>query len=101
MGDEIVSDVPVPPVLPYSLRDRKRSITIFWSLFLLDTLVQPLAFYFVLWYCTDLSHNLGAYASSLCLVLNIRAERKLMFKVVRLSGSLYDQHCCAGGSFCC
>ncbi|PGH09682.1 hypothetical protein AJ80_07633 [Polytolypa hystricis UAMH7299] len=52
---------PVPaglPELPYSLRDRKRSIAIFWTVFVIDTLAQPLILYFALWYCTDLSHNL-------------------------------------------
>ena len=48
-----------PPVLPYSLRDRKLSITIFWTLFVTDTLAQPLVLYWALWYATDLSHNLG------------------------------------------
>lgn len=48
-----------PPPLPYSLRDRKKSITIFWSLFLLDCIAQPLGLYFGLWYGTNLSHNLG------------------------------------------
>ncbi|PGH03658.1 hypothetical protein GX51_03922 [Blastomyces parvus] len=47
-----------PPELPYSLRDRKWSITIFWTLFVIDTLAQPLILYFTLWYLTDLSHNL-------------------------------------------
>ncbi|KAM5446432.1 hypothetical protein MaudCBS49596_006544 [Microsporum audouinii] len=50
--------VPGPPELPYSLRSRKRSIAIFWTLFVIDTLVQPLVLYFTLWYCTSLSHNL-------------------------------------------
>lgn len=53
--------VPGPPELPYSLRSRKRSISIFWTLFIIDTLVQPLVLYFTLWYCTNLSHNLGKY----------------------------------------
>lgn len=48
-----------PPPLPYSLRDRKKSITIFWTIFVVDTLGQPLALYWGLWYATDLSHNLG------------------------------------------
>jgi len=48
----------VPPELPYSLRDRKWSIAIFWTLFVIDTLAQPLILYFALWYATDLSHNL-------------------------------------------
>ena len=51
----------VPPPLPYSLRDRKRSIAIFWTLFILDTLAQPLVLYWALWYATDLSHNLGMF----------------------------------------
>lgn len=48
-----------PPPLPYSLRDRKKSIAFFWSLFILDCVAQPLALYFGLWYGTNLSHNLG------------------------------------------
>lgn len=50
-----------PPELPYSLRNKKWAITFFWSLFVIDTLVQPLVLYFALWYGTDLSHNLGMY----------------------------------------
>ncbi|KAG8210226.1 hypothetical protein GTR04_2366 [Trichophyton interdigitale] len=61
MDKPMVPDAPVvpgPPELPYSLRSRKRSISIFWTLFIIDTLVQPLVLYFTLWYCTNLSHNL-------------------------------------------
>ncbi|KAL3478673.1 hypothetical protein BJX99DRAFT_224130 [Aspergillus californicus] len=47
-----------PPPLPYSLRDRKKSITFFWTLFVLDCVAQPLGLYFGLWYGTNLSHNL-------------------------------------------
>ncbi|KAL4939931.1 hypothetical protein BDV06DRAFT_230732 [Aspergillus oleicola] len=47
-----------PPPLPYSLRDRKKSIAFFWTLFILDCTAQPLGLYFGLWYGTDLSHNL-------------------------------------------
>ncbi|KAK2807997.1 hypothetical protein FQN50_005079 [Emmonsiellopsis sp. PD_5] len=53
-----VQPPPGPPELPYSLRDRKRSIAFFWSMFIIDTLAQPLILYFALWYLTDLSHNL-------------------------------------------
>ncbi|KAI9369328.1 hypothetical protein BJX61DRAFT_536518 [Aspergillus egyptiacus] len=49
---------PEPPPLPYSLRDRKKSIAFFWIMFILDCTAQPLALYFGLWYGTDLSHNL-------------------------------------------
>jgi hypothetical protein len=48
-----------PPPLPYSLRTRKKSIAIFWTIFVVDTLAQPLILYWCLWYLTDLSHNLG------------------------------------------
>jgi hypothetical protein len=48
-----------PPPLPYSLRRRKWSITFFWTLFVVDTLVQPLVLYYALRYATDLSLNLG------------------------------------------
>lgn len=47
-----------PPPLPYSLRTRKKSIAIFWTIFIIDTLGQPLILYWTLWYLTDLSHNL-------------------------------------------
>lgn len=50
--------VPTLPELPYSLRDKKKSIAIFWTLFVIDTLAQPLILYFTLWYLTDLSHNI-------------------------------------------
>jgi hypothetical protein len=48
-----------PPPLPYSLHTRKKAIAFFWILFVVDTLGQPLILYWALWYCTDLSHNLG------------------------------------------
>lgn len=51
--------VPTLPELPYSLRDKKKAITFFWVLFVVDTLAQPLILYFTLWYLTDLSHNIG------------------------------------------
>lgn len=47
-----------PPPLPYSLRQRKRSIAFFWTLFVIDTLAQPLILYFALRYRTSLSLNL-------------------------------------------
>lgn len=47
-----------PPPLPYSLRQHKRSIAFFWTLFVIDTLVQPLVLYFALKYGTNLSLNL-------------------------------------------
>ncbi|OKL58188.1 hypothetical protein UA08_06656 [Talaromyces atroroseus] len=47
-----------PPPLPYSLRQRKRSIAFFWTLFVIDTLAQPLILYYALRYATDLSLNL-------------------------------------------
>lgn len=47
-----------PPPLPYSLRQRKRSITFFWTLFVIDTLAQPLILYYALRYATSLSLNL-------------------------------------------
>jgi hypothetical protein len=48
-----------PPPLPYSLRTRKKSIAFFWTLFVIDTLAQPLILYWALKYCTSLSLNLG------------------------------------------
>lgn len=48
-----------PPPLPYSLRHRKKSIAFFWTLFVIDTLAQPLILYFALRYATNLSLNLG------------------------------------------
>lgn len=48
-----------PPPLPYTLRTRKKSIAIFWILFVIDVVAQPLALYWALWYATDLSHNIG------------------------------------------
>ncbi|THZ04714.1 hypothetical protein D6C93_02317 [Aureobasidium pullulans] len=46
-----------PPSLEYDLRQRKRSIFIFWFLILFDSIVMPLALYFGLWYGTNLSPN--------------------------------------------
>ena len=48
-----------PPPLPYTLRTRKKSIAIFWILFVIDVVAQPLALYWALWFATDLSHNIG------------------------------------------
>lgn len=59
MEEGTAPTVSEPPPLPYSLRDRKKSIAIFWAIFVVDTLGQPLALYWALWYATDLSHNLG------------------------------------------
>ncbi|KAJ5200536.1 hypothetical protein N7491_008657 [Penicillium cf. griseofulvum] len=47
-----------PPPLPYSLHTRKKSIAFFWTLFVIDTMGQPLILYWCLWYLTDLSPNL-------------------------------------------
>ncbi|GAD91682.1 hypothetical protein PVAR5_0255 [Paecilomyces variotii No. 5] len=57
----------VPPPLPYSLRDRKKSIALFWTIFVIDTLAQPLILYYTLWYLTPLSHNLVFSISTACL----------------------------------
>jgi hypothetical protein len=46
-----------PPPLNYTLRTRKKSLFIFWGLIFLDCICMPLILYFVLWYCTNLSHN--------------------------------------------
>lgn len=53
-----------PPPLPYSLHTRKKSIAFFWILFVIDTLGQPIALYWGLWYGTDLSHNLGMFVAA-------------------------------------
>lgn len=46
-----------PPPLNYTLRTRKLSIFIFWSLILIDSIAMPIVLYFCLWYLTDLSPN--------------------------------------------
>jgi len=46
-----------PPPLEYSLRTRKKSIIIFWTLIFLDCVCMPIVLYFTLWYATNLSHN--------------------------------------------
>ncbi|KAJ5166010.1 hypothetical protein N7492_006306 [Penicillium capsulatum] len=56
-----------PPPLPYSLYTRKKSIAFFWILFVVDTLGQPIALYWGLWYGTDLSHNLVFSIVTACL----------------------------------
>jgi hypothetical protein len=55
-------DFAVPPPLNYSLRTRKKSIAIFWTLILLDCVCLPIALYFGLWYGTSLSHNAGMWS---------------------------------------
>ncbi len=85
-----------PPPLPYSLRDRKKSIAFFWSLFILDCVAQPLALYFGLWYGTNLSHNLGM---NVCLLhwcdFFVKNCRPLTLIAVFLS-SLHHRHHHAG-----
>lgn len=49
-----------PPPLEYSLRTRKLSISVFWTLVVVDIIVVPLALYFGLRYHTKLSNNAGA-----------------------------------------
>lgn len=46
-----------PPPLNYSLRARKKSIAIFWTLIVIDCIFVPIILYFALWYATDLSPN--------------------------------------------
>ena len=41
----------------YTLHTRYLSITIFWSLILIDSIAMPIALYFGLWYGTSLSPN--------------------------------------------
>lgn len=48
---------PEPPPLNYTLWTRKRSIFIFWSLILIDSIAMPIVLYFCLWYDTNLSPN--------------------------------------------
>jgi hypothetical protein len=54
-----------PPSLNYSLKPRRTSIIIFWTLVAIDCIAVPLVLYFVLWYHTNLSHNAGEYSESL------------------------------------
>lgn len=72
-----------PPPLPYSLHTRKKSIAFFWTIFVIDTLAQPLILYWCLWYLTDLSPNLGMS----CAVEQIHPLRLL----IRMC-SLLDRH---------
>ncbi|KAJ6184063.1 hypothetical protein N7519_005364 [Penicillium mononematosum] len=57
MEEGTVPTASEPPPLPYSLHTRKKSIAFFWTIFVIDTLAQPLILYWCLWYLTDLSHN--------------------------------------------
>ncbi|PSR99231.1 hypothetical protein BD289DRAFT_47564 [Coniella lustricola] len=41
---------PEPPPLNYTLHTRKKSIFIFWSFIVFDSVVMPIALYFGLWY---------------------------------------------------
>ena len=54
-------DFAVPPPLNYTLRTRKKSIAIFWTLIVLDCVCLPIALYFGLFYGTSLSHNAGMF----------------------------------------
>ncbi|KAJ5760667.1 hypothetical protein N7520_007823 [Penicillium odoratum] len=70
MEDPERNTVPVhdePPPLPYSLHTRKKSIAFFWTIFVLDTLGQPVGLYWGLWYGTNLSHNLVFSIVTACL----------------------------------
>ena len=73
-----------PPPLPYSLHTRKKSIAFFWTIFVIDTLAQPLILYWCLWYLTDLSHNLGMP----CMVEQLHPLMLLMWIC-----SLLNRHC--------
>ncbi|KAJ5900737.1 uncharacterized protein N7473_004807 [Penicillium subrubescens] len=68
MEEGTISGLPseLPP-LPYSLHTRKKAIAIFWTIFVIDTLGQPVILYWTLWYCTDLSHNLVFSIVTACL----------------------------------
>ena len=46
---------PEPPPLNYSLWDRRWSITFWWTVIVFDSVVEPIALYFGLWYGTDRS----------------------------------------------
>lgn len=46
-----------PPDLEYTLRTRKKSIFIFWTLILIDAIAVPIVLYYALWYYTSLSPN--------------------------------------------
>jgi hypothetical protein len=67
MEEGTVQTASEPPPLPYSLHTRKKSIALFWTIFVIDTLAQPLILYWCLWYLTDLSHNVGMF----CMVEHI------------------------------
>lgn len=72
-----------PPPLPYSLRTRKKSIAIFWTIFIIDTLGQPLILYWTLWYLTDLSHNLGMlWRSNLCVEAGFACDLRRALSVI-------------------
>ncbi|OJD16799.1 hypothetical protein AJ78_03042 [Emergomyces pasteurianus Ep9510] len=88
MDKHMVPPVPGPPELPYSLRDRKWSITLFWTLFVIDTLAQPLILYFTLWYLTDLSHNLVFTISTAALGGVAVAEYFYRFYMLYKKGSV-------------
>lgn len=81
------STVAVPPELPYSLRNRKKAITFFWTLFVIDTMAQPLILYFCLWYETDLSHNMVFTISTAALGGISVAEYFLRFYALFKKGS--------------
>ena len=62
MEEAVAHNAPQEPhPLPYSLHTRKKAIALFWILFVINTLAQPLVLYWALWYATDLSHNLGMW----------------------------------------
>ncbi|GFZ49882.1 hypothetical protein JCM24511_07285 [Saitozyma sp. JCM 24511] len=48
---------PHPPPLDYSLHTRKLTITLFWSLVVIDSVFMPIALYFGLQYGTSLDDN--------------------------------------------
>lgn len=60
-------EVSRPPPLNYSLRTRKTSITVFWTLILIDSIAVPLVVYFCLQYLTNLSPNAVFSISTACL----------------------------------
>lgn len=65
--DDLHQDLSRPPPLNYTLRTRKLSIAIFWTLILIDSIAIPLVLYFCLHYLTHLSPNAVFSISTGCL----------------------------------
>ena len=70
-----------PPSLNYSLYDRKKSIAITWTVISFDSCILPITLYYVLWFGTTLSHNMGGTRLIFC-TIHTKSHFKSVFTIM-------------------